>query len=38
VQKVKWNPISSHGISEDRMAAQGQMIEAILQSISEAVN
>ena len=28
----------AHSISEDRMAAQGQMLEAILQSSSEAVN
>ena len=28
----------AHSVSEDRMAAQGQMLEAILQSSSEAVN
>jgi|SRR5580658_7099288 integrase len=28
----------AHSISEDRMAAQGQMLEAILRSSSEAVN
>ncbi len=28
----------AHSISEDRMAAQGQMLEAILQSSSESVN
>jgi hypothetical protein len=28
----------AHSVSEDRMAAQGEMLEAILQSSSEAVN
>jgi len=28
----------AHSITEDRMAAQGQMLEAILQSSSETVN
>ena len=28
----------AHSVSEDRMAAQGEMLEAILRSSSEAVN
>jgi integrase len=28
----------AHSVSEDRMSAQGEMLEAILQSSSEAVN